>query len=208
MTRQEEQQLIKAVLAGDPEPFEALVKANETMVYNLALHMLSDPQDALDASQEAFSRAWRGLASFRGESKLSVWLYRLTSNVCLDMLRARERQAHTSLTDEEGRELPLPDERFSPEKGAERSERRQAVRDGLAQLEPDFRQILALRELGGLSYDEISQVTGLEPGTVKSRIFRARRKLTAILTAEGNIFGPEPSYEKGDPRGKGGAGNV
>ncbi|MCD8321591.1 MAG: sigma-70 family RNA polymerase sigma factor [Oscillospiraceae bacterium] len=208
MTKHEEQQLIKAVLAGDTESFEALVKANETMVYNLALHMLSDPQDALDASQEAFFRAWRGLASFRGNSKFSVWLYRLTSNVCLDMLRVRERQAHTSLTDEEGRELPLPDERLSPEGELERSEWRQAVRDGLSRLEPEFRQALALRELCGLSYEEIGQVAGLEPGTVKSRIFRARQKLAAILTAEGNIFGPEPSYEKKDPSGKGGAEDV
>ncbi|MCD7769573.1 MAG: sigma-70 family RNA polymerase sigma factor [Oscillospiraceae bacterium] len=208
MTRREEQQLIKAVLAGDPEPFEALVKANETMVYNLALHMLSDPQDALDASQEAFFRAWRALTSFRGDSRFSVWLYRLTSNVCLDMLRARARQAHDTLTDEDGRELPLADDRSSPEKSLERSERRQAIRDGLAQLEPGFRQALVLRELGGLSYEEIGQVTDLEPGTVKSRIFRARRKLAAILTAEGNIFGPEPSYEKDDQSRKGGAGNV
>ncbi|MCD8088933.1 MAG: sigma-70 family RNA polymerase sigma factor [Oscillospiraceae bacterium] len=206
MTRQEERRLIEAVLAGNTESFEALVKANETMVYNLALHMLSDPQDALDASQEAFFRAWRGLASFRGDSKFSVWLYRLTCNVCLDVLRARRDSV--PLTDEEGRELALPDERPSPEEELVRSEWRQAVRDGLSRLEPEFRQALALRELCGLSYDEISQVADLEPGTVKSRIFRARKKLAAILTAEGNIFGPEPSYETKDPNGKGGAGHV
>ncbi|MCD7845800.1 MAG: sigma-70 family RNA polymerase sigma factor [Oscillospiraceae bacterium] len=206
MTKHEEQQLIKAVLAGDTGAFEALVKANETMVYNLALHMLSDPQDALDASQEAFFRAWRGLDSFRGDSKFSVWLYRLTGNVCLDMLRARRDSL--PLTDAEGRELPLTDSRPSPEEAAERSERRQAVREGMARLEPEFRQALALRELCGLSYAEIAQAAGLEPGTVKSRIFRARQKLAAILTAEGNIFGPEPSYEGKDTSGKGGAGHV
>ena len=195
MTREEEQQIIAQVLAGDVQRFEPLVKANETGVYNLALRMLGNAQDALDASQEAFFRAYRALTSFRGDSKFSVWLYRLTSNVCLDMLRKRGRREELSLTDEGVSELPLPDLRYDPQGLLEKKELRRAVRRGMEKLSPEFREALALRDGEGLSYEEIGQVTGLESGTVKSRIYRARRKLAAILMADGNFSGREPSYE-------------
>ena len=115
MTRDEEKNLIQRVLAGETELFETLVKAHERAVYDLALRMLGSEQDALDAAQEAFFRAWRALGSFRGDSKFSVWLYRLTSNVCLDMLRRASRREESSLTDEEGEDLELPDRRFDPQ---------------------------------------------------------------------------------------------
>ena len=195
MIRAEEQQIIAQVLAGDIQRFEDLVKANEKGVYNLALRMLGDSQDALDASQEAFFRAYRALASFRGDSKFSVWLYRLTSNVCLDMLRKRGRLDELSLTDDEAGEFPLPDLRFDPQRSLEKKELRRAVKRGMEKLSPEFREALALRDVEGLSYEEIGQVTGLEPGTVKSRIYRARRKLAAFLMADGNFSDREPSYE-------------
>ncbi len=196
MTREQEHALIRRVLDGDPDQFQDLVRANERGVYNLALRMLGNEQDALDASQEAFFRAWKNLASFRGDSRFSVWLYRLAGNVCLDMLRRAGRRSESSLTAEDGEELPLPDRSRAadPHGMLEQKELRAAVRAGLDALEPEFRQVLVLREIGGLSYEEIGQATGLEAGTVKSRIFRARRKLAAHLTAPGNIFGPEPSY--------------
>ena len=195
MTREEERLVILQVLAGDDARFEELVRAYEKGVYNLALRMLKNEQDALDASQEAFFRAWRALESFRGDSRFSVWLYRMTSNICLDMLRRAARREESSLTGEDGQDLPLPDRGDGPQQALERRELRQAVREGLDALEPDFRHVLILRDINGLSYDEISQVTGLELGTVKSRIFRARRKLAARLTAPGNFFAPEPSYD-------------
>lgn len=202
MTRQEEQNIIARVLAGDTDAFELLVRAHEKLVYNLTLRILGNEQDALDASQEAFFRAYRALESFRADSKFSVWLYRLTSNVCLDMLRQRSRTGDPlSLTTDEGMELSLPDERFDPETELEKKELRRAVQEGLQALEPAFRQALVLREINGLSYEEIGQVMGLESGTVKSRIFRARRKLAAYLTASGNISAHKPSKDTG----KGGA---
>jgi RNA polymerase sigma-70 factor (ECF subfamily) len=206
MTKTEEQQIIQAVLAGDSGQFEALVHAYEKTVYNLALRMLGDPQDALDASQETFFRAYRALASFRGDSKFSVWLYRLASNVCLDMLRKRSQAQVVSLSDEEGDELPIPDTSLSPEAALEKKELRRMVHQGLEQLDPVFRQALVLREINGLSYDEIATVTGLEPGTVKSRIFRARKKLAAILMEDGNFSPPSPSFSTtGKLTRKGGA---
>ncbi len=205
MTREEERALIARVLDGDTDAFEALVRANEKGVYNLALRMLGNEQDALDASQEAFFRAYRSLDRFQGNSKLSVWLYRVTSNVCLDMLRKVGRRRESPLTDEDGQDLPLPDDSADPQRELEKQELRRALRRNMAKLEPGFRQVLVLRDVNGLAYDEIAQVTGLEPGTVKSRIFRARRKLAALLERDGNFFALPSSDSTG---GKGGGQNA
>ena len=205
MTREEERALIARALDGDTDAFEALVRANEKGVYNLALRMLGNEQDALDASQEAFFRAYRSLDRFQGNSKLSVWLYRVTSNVCLDMLRKVGRRRESPLTDEDGQDLPLPDDSADPQRELEKQELRRALRRNMAKLEPGFRQVLVLRDVNGLAYDEIAQVTGLEPGTVKSRIFRARRKLAALLERDGNFFALPSSDSTG---GKGGGQNA
>ena len=187
MTHEEESRIIRAVLDGDTNQFEHLIRAYEKQIYTLCLRTLGDRQDAMDASQEAFFRAYKALASFRGDSKFSVWLYRLASNVCLDMLRKRSRSQTVSLTEEEDAVLDIPDERFCPQTELEKKQLRQTVRRGLLHLDPEFRQVLILREISGLSYEEIARVTGLEPGTVKSRIFRARKKLAAILMRDGNF---------------------
>ena len=195
MTREQEGAVIKSVLNGNVNAFEALVREYEKNVYNLALRMTGSSEDAYDMSQEAFIKAYNSLASFRGDSKFSVWLYRIVSNVCLDFLRSRTRKPTVSLSveDDEGEEaqLDVADESQSPELLLERSLTRDAVRRGLAQLAPDYRQILLLREIQGLSYEEISQALSLDLGTVKSRIFRARKKLCAFLIADGNI--PDPA---------------
>lgn len=203
MTKDEETRVIQAVLAGDTDRFEALVHAHENGIYTLCLRMLRNEQDALDASQEAFFKAYRALAGFRGDSRFSVWLYRLASNVCLDMLRKRPAAPDLSLTDEEGDEFDLPDVRPSPQRALEQKELRQTVHRALDALPPDFRQAVILRDIHGLSYEEIGAVTGLESGTVKSRIFRARRKLAAVLARDGNFSDFGPSNDR-KAAGKGG----
>lgn len=204
MTREEELEIILRVRAGDTDAFEALVLEHQNKVYSLALRMVGNEEDARDMAQEAFIRAFNSLASFRGESKFSVWLYRLTSNICIDFLRGRAKRRTVSLIweDEDGEEgeLEIPDERFSPEARLERTELRESVRRGLDSLSPEYREILLLREINGLSYDEISRALNLEEGTVKSRIFRARKKLSEFLIREGNIPGSIASNER-----KGGA---
>lgn len=206
MTHEEETRVIRAVLDGDIDRFEELVRAYEKIVYNLALRTLGDPQDAMDAVQEAFFRAYRALESYRGESKFSVWLYRLTANVCTDMLRKRARTPVVSMTDEEDTIPDIPDERFCPQTELEKKQLRQSVRRGLEKLPEDFRRVLLLRELGGLSYDEIARATGLEPGTVKTRIYRARKKLAVILMRDGNFSELSSSFSSAEQnrRGKGG----
>lgn len=201
MERSEEARLLSRAKGGDADAFEALVTENERLVYSVCVKMLKHEQDAQDAAQETFIKAFTSLASFRGESRFSVWLYRMASNVCIDMLR-KNAPAEVSLSaeDDEGgeRELELPDTRCLPENELEKKELREAVREGLMRLPPESRQILVLREIGGESYEEISASLGLDLGTVKSRLFRARKKLCAVLTESGNIFAPDASN---DPKG-------
>ena len=191
MTREQEAAVIQAVLDGDINAYELLVKEYEKIVYNLALRMVGNSEDAADMSQEAFIKAYNSLTSFRGDSKFSVWLYRIVSNVCLDYLRSRGRRQTVSLSTEnddgEDVEIDIADETQSPERLLDRRLTRDAVRRGLAALPPEHRQILLLREIQGLSYDEIADALGIEAGTVKSRIFRARKKLCAFLIKDGNI---------------------
>lgn len=191
LTQEEEMRIISKVLSGDTDAFELLVLDQSKIVYNLALRMAGNEEDAYDISQEAFLKAYTNLSTFRGECKFSSWLYRLTTNLCLDFIRKRNRQKTIPLIyeDDEGNEecMEIPDETFSPETEAERRELQQNVRAGLAQLPPMQREILMLREIGGMSYDEISDQLQIEEGTVKSRIFRARKKLCEILSKDGNI---------------------
>lgn len=191
MTREDEMLIIQKVRAGDVDAFELLVREYEKNVYNLALRMVKNPDDAADMTQEAFIKAYNSLSSFRGDSKFSVWLYRIVSNVCLDYLRSVSRHPTVSLSVEndegEETELDIPDESKSPEELLECKLTRESVRRGLEALPEDYRQILLLREIQGLSYDEISEILSLELGTVKSRIFRARKKLCEFLLRDGNI---------------------
>ena len=191
MTRKEEAALVQRIQNGDADAFAVLMEEYQKKVYLLALRTVGNPQDAEDMTQEAFLRAYRSIHSFRGDSKLSVWLYRLTTNLCIDLLRSRGRKPAVSLTvednDEDTQELDVTDERYDPEEIFQRRELQRAVQRGLAALPEDYRVILVLRELEGLSYAEIGEVLGLEEGTVKSRLFRARKKLCAFLIEDGNL---------------------
>ena len=191
MTREEENAVILQVQQGDANAFEALVTAYQKQVYSLALRTVGNPEDAADLSQEAFLRAYRSIGSFRGDSKFSVWLYRLTTNICIDFLRSKGRKPTVSLTmendDEETQELDVADDRFDPEENFQRAELQRAVQRGLNSLPEEFRTILILRELEGMSYAEIGEILHLEEGTVKSRLFRARSRLCDFLKQDGNL---------------------
>lgn len=194
MTEVSEKKIIEKVLGGDANAFEELVLKYEKTVYNLALRMVGDRDDASDMTQEAFIKAYGSLSSFRGDSKFSVWIYRITTNVCLDFLRSKSRKQQVSLTvsdDDEDAQLDIPD----PEQQLIKKISMQSVEEGLKTLPDKQRQILVMRELGGMSYAEIGAALSLEEGTVKSRIFRARKRLCTFLLDSGNI--PDSLASKG-----------
>ncbi len=192
-----EQELVARAKAGDDEAFAQLMRDNEKRIYNLTLRMTGNPEDAMDLAQEAFLNAWRGLKFFKGDSAFSTWVYRLASNACIDHLRRNKRRQDINLpmpTHEEDDSQPdIPDDRFRPEQELERQELRRAVAQGLEQLSDEHRQVLVMREINGLSYQEIADVLDLEAGTVKSRIARARISLRKILVENGNFSSPPPS---------------
>ena len=182
---------------GDQDAFEQLVRDNQNKVYSLALRFTGDRETAADLAQEALVRAWQGLGGFQGESSFSTWVHRLTANVCIDYLRKKARreavETAVSLDDVRGGWAEPADWEQDPQLRLERSERGQALARALARL-PDWqRQVLVLRELSGLSYQEIGEKLDIDLGTVKSRIARARLSLRKILLEDGNFFDVEPS---------------
>ncbi|MDR1736706.1 MAG: sigma-70 family RNA polymerase sigma factor [Oscillospiraceae bacterium] len=185
-----EQDLIAQVQTGNHDAFERLIRLHEKRVYTIALRMTGDTEDAFDVSQDILLRVYSNIGMFKGESSFSTWLYRLATNVCLDFLRKRKRRRarETSLDGDEGGEVrDMPDTRYTPEKAFEKLELREEIRRALDRISPEHRQILLLREISGLSYTEISKALGLEIGTVKSRIARAREQMRVLLTPAGNI---------------------
>ena len=192
MEQTQEQRWISAAKDGDESAFEALVRLYEKRVFALALRMCGSREDAAEAAQETFLAAWQGLPFFRGESSFSTWLYRLTNNACVDLLRreGRHRAAAGPSLDDEEVNLDVPDQTLSPQDEAERRELGEAIGRGLAALSPEHRQVLVLREMQQLRYDEIAEILDLDVGTVKSRINRARKQLRKILLADGNFSPP------------------
>lgn len=196
--------LIRQAAAGDQNAFAALLAAYQKPVYNLALRMTGSPDDALDLSQEAFLRAWRGLSGYRFDASFSTWLYRLTGNVCIDFLRRRKKEKTIPLyyTDEENeeQELPLPHPAPATEDQALLRLEQSQVAEAMAKLEPEYRQALILRVIDGLSYAEIAAATDVPEGTVKSRIARAREKMRRLLKKTGNKSpAPSSKRKKGGP---------
>ena len=185
-----DQELVLRAKQGDQAAFEQLVVDNQNKVYSLALRLIGDREEAADQAQEAFLKAWQGLNAFQGESSFSTWLYRLTDNACLDLLRReKKRRGDASLDDEESLSLAqqLPHPGPSPQEHLERGERMTALEQGLQQLSQEHRRILVLREINGLSYQEIGAILGLSDGTVKSRLARARLALANYLRQSGNF---------------------
>ncbi len=182
----EEKALLDRARAGDGEAFGMLVRATERMVYNLALRMTRDGEDALDMSQEAYLRAYRSLASFEGNCSFSSWMYRNVRNVCLDHEKKKKKLSPLTLTrddDGESRQTDIPDEAASPDVLYEKKERAEAVRRALDLMSESAREILILADIEGYSYREIADTLGVDVGTVKSRLFRARGKFREIFRA-------------------------
>lgn len=176
--------LIARAQAGDRRSFDELVTRSYTLVFNTAFRILGDTDHAADATQLAYVRAYRSLGSFRGSSSFTTWLYRIVTNVCLDMVRGQQRQP-LSLTptspDAPPPDRDLRDVRAGPEDLVLQTELQAAVHEALQRLRPEHRAVLALYDLAGMPYEQIADVLGLPLGTVKSRLNRARHALREEL---------------------------
>ena len=200
--RAQEQQLVSAAQQGDMEAFEALIHLYEKRVFALTLRMCGNPEDAAEAARR---RSWppgRAWPFSGGIPAFSTWLYRLASNACVDLLRreSRHRTAAGLSLDDEELNLDVPDPARSPQDEAERRELREEIERGLASLSPEHREVLVLREIHQLSYDEIAETLDLDVGTVKSRISRGRKQLRKFLLKSGN-FSPPPASKGTEKEG-------
>jgi RNA polymerase sigma-70 factor (ECF subfamily) len=183
----EEYGLVQLAKKGDVAAFESLVLRYERYVYNLALRVVSNPEDAQDLAQQAFIRAWLGLANFRGEARFSTWLYSIVTNLCYTRLPRIRRELAALDTDSEA--LNLPDERQDPEGIVLAAGTIQNVQSAFEVLPESYRLLVTLRHLQEMSYDEIAEVTGMPLGTVKTGIFRARKLLREALEKEEVNYG-------------------
>ena len=179
--------------SGDIEAFERLVRKYEKYVGTTVYSVVRNYDDAFDVSQEVFLKLYHSIGTFKGESSFSSWLYRIAKNCALDFLRRQKGSQTVSLTSEnsDGEEvvLDIPDtsEASNPEKCALKQEQKELLYSAIEELNEEHKQIILLRDIDGYSYEQIGSMLCLEPGTVKSRLFRARKSLRKILI-EKNYF--------------------
>lgn len=183
-----EKELIARLQARDETAFEELIRLYEKKIYALCVRMCGNAEDAEEAAQDTFLALWRGIDRFRQESALSTWIYRLASNACIDLMRRRRKSEGGVSLDDEALFLDAADPAPQPPQALEQREAQRLLQEGLMSLPAEYRSILLLREVEGLSYSEISETLELELGTVKSRISRGRTLLRNFLSVSGNFF--------------------
>jgi RNA polymerase sigma-70 factor, ECF subfamily len=181
----DDRSLVQAAQRGDAEAFRQLVKRYQRRVYQVALGMLRDPDEAMDIAQETFVRVHRYLASFKGDSSFFTWTYRIATNLSLDAARRRGRGERVELDESdaevEARMDPPSAALAGPQRAALNAELKGKIEEALAGLSENHRAILLLREVEGLSYEELARVLGIRKGTVMSRLFHARLKMQRKL---------------------------
>ena len=183
-----ERELIARLQKRDETAFEELLRQYEKKVYTLCFRMCGNSEDAEEAAQDTFLALWRGIDRFRQEASLSTWIYRLASNACIDLLRRRKKQGSSLSLDDEELFLDAVDSAPRPQDAVEHREAQKLLQEGLSALPEEYRKVLILREIEGLSYTEIAESASLELGTVKSRISRGRVLLRNFLSGSGNFF--------------------
>lgn len=206
----EEAQFVARLVARDEGAFNELVVTYERRVFALVFRMLGRRDEAEDLAQEVFVQVFKAIDQFRGDSKLSTWIYRIAVNLCKNRTKYLSRRHANDQDDVDAMADRVP---FSAAKGVsvggisrpdelvEGMQLEVVVKRAIAQIEPEFREVLILRDVEDMSYEEIAEVTGLADGTVKSRIHRARAQLRAIVErAMGekvrSAQGDKPAVEK------------
>ena len=185
---EEEARLVARLRLRDEAAFNLFVRRYQQRVFSLVLRMLGNKADAEDLAQEVFVTVFKSIDSFRGDSRLGTWLYRVTVNHCknrMKYLARRATRAHDTIDD--AREGAVSDggvlggRPARPDEAAEGSQMERAIQQALTRIEPEHRELIVLRDLEGLAYEEIVLITGLPDGTVKSRLHRARAALRAAI---------------------------
>ena len=174
-----EQILIQRAQKGDHDSFAALVDEHQRYVYNLALRVVKDENEALDLAQETFVRAWTALPNFKGQSQFRTWLYRIVTNLCYNRL-PNLRRSLNDLGDDVMEEIPEPGFN-NPAREFESNETRNNLHQAIDKLDENYRLLITLRYQDELSYEEIASTLNLPLGTVKTGIFRAKAQLRTTL---------------------------
>jgi RNA polymerase sigma-70 factor (ECF subfamily) len=177
--------LVDRVKQGSAEAFEELVRRYEHKVYSITYRMMGNPEDARDAQQEAFLRAYRFLPKFEAKSSFYTWLYRIATNVSLTKLRRRKEPRTVSLDEPLGEDgsgsLEIPDDVHTPETEFKRRRLRDAIQKAVDELPPDYKPVVVLRDMEGLPNEEVSESLGISVPAVKSRLHRGRMMLRERL---------------------------
>ncbi|MFA7661598.1 MAG: sigma-70 family RNA polymerase sigma factor [Anaerovoracaceae bacterium] len=185
----EEAVLIEKARMGSESDFEALILSCQGKAYSMAYRYFNNPEDAMDALQESFLKIYRSLGTFKGESSFQTWVYRIVANTCCDMLRKKKARITTeSLVKMDGEDeytLEIMDESMGPEERAIHQEMTGYILHCLEKLPLEQKEIIVLRDIQGFSYEDIAEILNINPGTVKSRISRARVKLREIYVGGG-----------------------
>jgi RNA polymerase sigma-70 factor (ECF subfamily) len=188
-----ESRLIERLVARDERAFNELVRAYERRVLGLVMRMIGSRAEAEDIAQEAFVQVFKAIGTFRGDSKLSTWIFRIAINLCKNRVKYN-RVRHSDEQDELesiAERVPMGEAKRAnvaqvarPDEAMAGKQVEKIVQDAILKIEPSFRECLVLRDVEELSYDEIGEITGLPPGTVKSRIHRARGQLKELVETE------------------------
>ena len=181
--------LLRRACKGDVQAFEELMQSHESRIYAIALRMMGNREDAQDCAQEAMVRIYRAMGSFKGQSALATWIYRITMNTCLDELRRRKARKVTSLDSLVDNGWSPTDTGDTPEEHGLHVEKQNSLNQAIQSLPDDMRAAIILRDVKGYSYDEIASILDANVGTIKSRISRGREKLREILSKQSELFG-------------------
>nr|BCX00269.1 MAG: RNA polymerase sigma24 factor [Bacteroidota bacterium] len=190
--RLSDEDLMAAFQQGVEEAFDILVNRYKDPLANYIYRFLGDWEECEDLLQETFLRVYRNRHAYRRIAKFSTWLYTIAGNLARSEYRKRRRRKLQSLVglnrEEEEYEMEIPDETYSPERHTEGVLQEERVQEALRQISPEFREVVILRDIQQLSYEEIAEITGLPMGTVKSRINRGRARLQALLK---DVYAPK-----------------
>jgi len=183
LVEEKDSDLVQRTLCGDWSAYDQLVKRYQRQIYNFAYRMMGNAEDAQDISQETFLRAFQSLHSFRKDASFLTWLFKIASNLCIDLLRSRKSKGTLSLDSEleDGREPAAEARTSDPECVAMRNATQEVVQHAINTLPARYRAVVILRHLQGMSVDEIAQTLDIPAGTVKTHLFRAREMLRERL---------------------------